>query len=44
MDQSVKARKVAPKPNIIVNGDGIPLVPNRIQWLATLKRHVDILM
>ncbi len=40
MDQAIEARKVAPKLEIIVNGDGIPLVPSRIQWLVTLKRHV----
>jgi hypothetical protein len=37
MDQTIEARKVALKPDIIVNGDGIPLVPNRIQWLANWR-------
>jgi hypothetical protein len=30
MDQAIEARKVASKPEIIVNGDGIPLIPSRI--------------
>ncbi len=30
MDPIIEARKVAPKLEIIVNGDGIPLIPSRI--------------